>query len=239
MTADPLVHATGLTKIFGTTRVLNGVALDVGSGEAVALLGANGAGKTTLLRILATLSRPSKGSAIVAGHDCVRDPDGVRKNVAFIAHGAHVYDDLTALENLKFWMTLCDGPTRTPALLDALAAVELDRHAGDRVRTFSVGMKRRLALARLMLIRPRVVFLDEPAAGLDQRAWKWLEEQLRAFKEAGGAVLMTTHSLTRGLDVADRIAILAGGRIAYDAPRAGLGLVELERLYAIHTEEPA
>ena len=239
MAADPLIRATGLAKIFGTTRVLNGVALDVHGGEAVALLGSNGAGKTTLLRILATLSRPSKGTATIAGHDCVQDAEGVRRNIAFVAHGAHVYENLTALENLTFWMALGGGPTKRSALTGALAAVELDAYANERVRTFSVGMKRRLAFAGLVLRRPRVLLLDEPSAGLDQRAWKWVEEHLRSFREAGGAVMMTTHSFGRGLDVADRIAILAGGRIVYDAARAGLGPVELQRLYAMHTEEPA
>lgn len=239
MAADPLICVTGLAKMFGTTRVLNGVTLDVHGGEALALLGGNGAGKTTLLRILATLSRPSKGTATVAGHDCVKDAESVRRNIAFVAHGSYVYEDLTARENLKFWMTLGDGPTERAILADALAAVELDTHADERVRTFSVGMKRRLAFARLVLLRPRVLLLDEPSAGLDQRAWKWVEDHLRTFKEAGGAVLMTTHSFGRGLDVADRIAILAGGRVVHDAPRAGLDPMELQRLYAMHTEESA
>lgn len=239
MIADPLIRATGLAKIFGTTRVLNGVALDVHGGEAVALLGSNGAGKTTLLRILATLCRPSKGTAVVAGHDCVNDAEGVRKNIAFVGHGAHVYEELTARENLKFWMALSGGPMAPSTLLDALGAVELDRHADDRVRTFSAGMKRRLTLARLVLAPPRVLLLDEPSAGLDQRAWKWVEDYLRTLKESGSAVLMTTHSFNRGLDVADRIAILASGRIAFDAPRGDLASSEVERLYALHTEEPA
>src|ERR1041384_6523113 len=148
MAADPLIVVTDLAKLFGTTRVLNGVTLEVHGGEALALLGGNGAGKTTLLRILATLSRPSKGTAAIAGHDCVRDAEGARGALGFIAHGAHVYEELTALENLKFWMALAGRPTDTVRLTDALTAVDLDSHADDRVRTFSVGMKRRLAFAR-------------------------------------------------------------------------------------------
>src|SRR5213078_4324538 len=148
MAADPLIRVTGLRKAFAGHVVLADVRLEVRAGEAVALLGANGAGKTTLLRILATLSRPSRGTAVVAGHDCVKHAERVRERVGFVAHGAWVYEDLTALENLKFWTTLSGRPMSAETLRVALTAVDLDRFAHARVRTFSVGMKRRLALAR-------------------------------------------------------------------------------------------
>jgi ABC-type multidrug transport system ATPase subunit len=122
-------------------------------------------------------------------------------------------------------------------LAGALADVDLDRHADARVRTFSAGMRRRLALARLTLTQPRVLLLDEPFAGLDQRARKWLEGRLETFKAGGGAVLMATHSFGRELGVADRLAILAGGRMALDTPRAGLDAQDVQRLYVAHTEE--
>src|SRR5581483_8263548 len=167
MTAGPLVHVAGLRKLYGAHRVLDDVSLDVAGAEAVALLGANGAGKTTLLRILATLARPTRGAARVAGFDCCREPERVRERVGVVAHGLWVYDDLTALENLRFWATLAGLPARPQELQDALAAVELERAAHARVRTFSAGMKRRLSLARLVLAGPSVLLLDEPFAGLD------------------------------------------------------------------------
>ncbi|MBI2490994.1 MAG: heme ABC exporter ATP-binding protein CcmA [Candidatus Rokubacteria bacterium] len=237
MAADPLVSVSDLRKTFGAHRALDGVALDVAGGEAVALLGANGAGKTTLLKILATLLRPTRGRVMVAGHDAVREPEAVRRHLGLVAHGAHVYEDLTARENLAFWTAL--GGARVPAadLAAALAAVELERHAGERVRTFSAGMKRRLSLARFVLARPRVLLLDEPFAGLDQRAKKWLEEYLQAFKAGGGAIVMATHSFGRELAVADRIAILAGGAIALEAPRGPLTTDDVQRLYALHAED--
>src|SRR5256886_4383966 len=120
MTADPLVRVTGLRKAFGAHRVLDGLALEVRAGEAVALLGANGAGKTTLLKILATLMRPTRGTVLVAGHDCAREPERVRPHVGLIGHGSHVYEDLTALENLKFWTALA-GLRAAPAELAASA----------------------------------------------------------------------------------------------------------------------
>ena len=192
--------------------MLDGVDLDVAAGEAVALLGANGAGKTTLLKIVATLLRPTRGTAQVAGHDCVRDAESALAVLGVVTHGNHIYEDLTARENL-------------------------DRHATARVRTFSAGMRRRLALARLSLTTPRVLLLDEPFAGLDQRARKWLEGRLEAFKAGGGALLMATHSFGRELGLSDRLAILAAGRVALDTPRAGLDAQDVQRLYLAHAED--
>jgi heme ABC exporter ATP-binding subunit CcmA len=236
MTADPIIRATGLRKVLGTTLVLEGVSFEVAAGENVALLGANGAGKTTLLRILATLLRPSRGTASIAGFDCVREAARVREQVGLAAHGTMVYDDLTAIENLRFWSGVAGRRVTLPELTETLAGVDLDGYANERVRGFSAGMKRRLALARIILARPRVLLLDEPFASLDQRGRKWLEEYLRAFKTDGGGILMVSHNFAHVLTVADRIAILSGGRIALDRPRAALTADELARLYAFHTE---
>lgn len=203
----------------------------------MALLGANGSGKTTLLKTIATVQRPSRGSVTVAGHDAGRDAEGVRRHVGLLSHGSYVYEDLTALENLRFWTTLSGLRSDRDALMAALAAVELEAFASERARTFSSGMKRRLSLARFVLATPRVLLLDEPFTGLDQQGRKWLEEYLLAFKARGGAVLMATHSFRLGFTVADRIAILAGGRIVVDRPRADLTPDGLGRLYALHTED--
>ncbi|HEY7520871.1 MAG TPA: heme ABC exporter ATP-binding protein CcmA [Methylomirabilota bacterium] len=239
MTTDAIIRLCDVRKVFAAQPVLDGASLEVRRGEAVALLGGNGAGKTTLLKIVATVLRPTAGQVFVAGHDAVRDAEGVRARVGFAGHGAWVYDDLTATENLRFWATLGGRASSDAELTAALAAVDLDRTGSARVRTFSAGMKRRLSLARLTLFQPAVLLLDEPFGGLDQRAKKWLEGQLETFKSRGGAVLMVTHSFGRELGVADRIAILAGGRIALDTPRAGLDPDDLERLYAAHAEDGA
>jgi heme exporter protein A len=239
MTAEPLIRITGVRKVFGAQAVLDGVSLEVRRGEAVALLGGNGAGKTTLLKIVGTVMRPTAGVVLVAGHDCVRDAEAVRRVVGFAGHGAWIYDDLTARENLRFWTTLNGRAASDDEVAAALGAVDLERAAGARVRTFSAGMKRRLTLARLTLSRPTALLLDEPFAGLDQRAKKWLEGYLETFKSRGGALLMVTHSFGRELGVADRIAILATGRIVLDSSRAGLDPDDLQRLYAAHAEEGA
>ncbi len=237
--ASALIHLASIGKRFGAVPVLDDVSLEVRAGEAVALLGANGAGKSTVLRIVATLLRPSRGRAMVDGLDCVKDAEGVRRLVGYVGHGSHLYEDLTARENVKFWVTLAGGSVGDDAIQGALAAVDLDRAESDRVRTFSAGMKRRLSLARLLLVRPRVLLLDEPFASLDQRAKKWLAEHLLGFKAAGGAILMTTHSFGRELEVAERVAILSEGRVVLDEPRAALAAAELQRLYAVHAEAEA
>lgn len=235
--AEPLIHVTGLVKSYRSQLVLADVHLDVRAGEALALLGANGAGKTTLLRILATLVRATRGVARVAGFDCAREAERVRECVALQAHGTWIYDDLTALENLRFWTTLAGRPASPDALRSALAAIDLERVANERVRTFSLGMQRRLSLARLLVSSHRVLLLDEPYAGLDQRAGKWLDGYLAAFKGAGGAILLTTHSFGRGLGVVDRIAILAAGRVAHTAPVEALDTEDVRRLYELHAED--
>jgi len=234
-----MVTVTGLSKSFGSTPVLSDVNLELDAGKCLALLGPNGAGKTTLLKILATLLRPSRGSVRVAGHDGLRDVEAVRRCVGLLAHGSYIYEDLTALENLRFWATLAGLDASPERLRGALARVELDALAQERARTFSAGMRRRLALARVLLGAPALLLLDEPFDGLDQRSKKWLEEFLLAFKGGGGAVLLATHSFGRGLGIADRVAILASGRIVLDRPRADLELDELHRLYALYTEETA
>ena len=239
MAIEAVVRLRDVRKDFGAQVVLAGVSLDVRRGEAVALLGGNGAGKTTLLKIVATVLRPTAGVVTVDGRDAVRDAEAVRRRIGFAGHGAWVYDDLTAAENLRFWATLGGRPASDAEVGSALAAVDLDRLGGARVRTFSAGMKRRLSLARLTLFSPAVLLLDEPFGGLDQRAKKWLEGQLEAFKNRGGALLMVTHSFGRELGVADRITILAGGRIVLDTPRAGLDPDDLQRLYAAHAEDGA
>jgi heme exporter protein A len=236
---DLPISARGLRKTFGRQLVLDGIDLDVRRGEAVVLLGANGAGKTTLLRIAATLARPTRGSIRVAGADCVREAEAARRRLGFLGHGSWLYEDLTARENLRFWATLSGASADASVLNAALTAVELDRWADERVRPFSAGMRRRLSIARLLMARPEVLLLDEPFTGLDQRGAKWLEEHLQAFKDGGGAVLMSTHSFGRGFGVADRAAVLAGGRVAADVAVAPLGAEGVRRLYEVTVEEGA
>jgi len=231
-----MITAAGLRKSFARTPVIDGVSLEVPAGTCLVLLGPNGAGKTTLLRIFATLVRPSSGSLTVAGVDALRSPEAVREAIAMVAHGSYVYEDLSALENLRFWATMGGHDASEGRLLAALSQVELEAVAHERARTFSSGMKRRIGLARVALGRARLLLLDEPFTGLDRQGRKWLSEFLLAFKGGGGAVVLATHSFEGALGVADRIAILAGGRLVLDQPAADLSRDDLRRLYDDLTE---
>jgi heme ABC exporter ATP-binding subunit CcmA len=226
-----MIHAEHLRKTYGPTAVLDDVSLELGTGEGLTLLGPNGTGKTTLLRIVATLLRPTSGSLRVAGADAVKEPEAVRGAIDMVGHGSWVYEDLSALENLRFWAVMGGHDAEHARLRAALEEVELEASADQRARTFSAGMKRRLALARVLLGRARLLLLDEPFTGLDRAGRKWLSEFLLSFKARGGALVVATHSFDAGVGVADRVAILAGGRIVLDRPAADLGLEDLRRLY--------
>jgi heme exporter protein A len=231
-----MIQASKIRRKYGPAVVLDEVSLHVDRAECVLLLGPNGAGKTTLLRILATLLRPSGGSLTINGVDAVRYPERTRPLIGMVAHGTYVYEDLTARENLRFWAMMNDGSAARARLDEALEQVGLDDFADERVRTFSAGMKRRLALARVILGQARVLLLDEPLTGLDARGRKWLGEFLRQYKSTGGVVVMVTHSFSVALEVADRVAILGGGQLLLDRPCGDLTVDTLNKLYNSVTE---
>ncbi len=235
-----MIEIRGLVKAFGRKVVLRGVDLSIEPGEAVVLFGPNGAGKTTLMRIVATLSRPTAGTVRVGGIDLSYAPDAVRQQLGFVSHVPLLYENLTAEENLRFFGRLYglgDLETRIDAMLRQVGLVAR-RH--DLVRTFSRGMVQRLSIARALLADPSVLLLDEPDTGLDQHAAALLHRLIAQVAGAQGvegsqvrraSVLLTTHNLERGWEWADRVAILAGGRIAFQARRADLTPTELREAY--------
>ena len=209
------VRAAGIRKSFGGRVVLDGVDLDVAAGAVFALLGPNGAGKTTLVRILATLIRPDAGTATVAGHDLCADPVGVRRSISLTGQYAAVDDMLTGEENLRMMARLLHLSRREARARSAelLAEFGLADARARLVRTYSGGMRRRLDLAISMIARPRLLFLDEPTAGLDPRSREQLWGAVRGFADQGVTVLLTTQYLEEADQLADRIAMLDHGRI--------------------------
>ncbi|MBI3078833.1 MAG: heme ABC exporter ATP-binding protein CcmA [Deltaproteobacteria bacterium] len=224
-----MVDVTGLAKVFNRVRALDGISLRVRRGETLALFGANGAGKTTLLKTLATLVRPSAGGGQVAGHDLLTEREAIRARVGMLAHGHHLYEELTATENLRYYGVMYGVPDLGARLGQTLKEVGLEQAATRRVRTFSQGMKRRLALGCLMLRNPDLLLLDEPYVGLDRQATVLLNDYLLQVRARGGTILLATHNHAQGLALADRVVVLAGGRLALERQRGEITAEELRQ----------
>jgi ABC-2 type transport system ATP-binding protein len=210
-----MIATRGVTKSFGGAPVLSGVDLAVARGEIVALLGPNGAGKTTLINILSTLVLPDSGSVTIAGHDVVHQREQVKRSISLTGQSAAVDEVLTGDENLRMMGVLL-GLTRADAAArsrELLARFGLTESARKRVKTYSGGMRRRLDLAISLLSTPPVVFLDEPTTGLDPASRQELWAMIRQLAHTGTTVLLTTQYLEEADQLADRIALLSGGRI--------------------------
>ncbi|MDD5657151.1 MAG: ATP-binding cassette domain-containing protein [Elusimicrobia bacterium] len=213
---DAVIETRGLTKRFGELAAVDGIDLSVREGEVLALLGPNGAGKTTFISMLCTLLKPTSGSAFVAGHDVVRDELGVRKNIGIVFQEPSVDDLLTGEENLYLHSMLYGVARReiAPRMERMLDLVGLRARAGDLVRAYSGGMRRRLEIARGLIHEPRILFLDEPTLGLDpasrQAVWGHIRD-LRRRKPT--TIILTTHYLEEADSLSDRVAIIDRGRI--------------------------
>lgn len=230
MNDDVMIEAHGLTKSYGKpgarVRVLDGVGLRVARAGIHALLGPNGAGKTTTVRILATLTTPDSGTARVAGYDVVADRRRVRRAISLTGQFAAVDETLTGEENLRM-MARLTGLSRTRARQRAeelLVRFDLTDAARRQARTYSGGMRRRLDLAAGLVGSPEpgVFFLDEPTTGLDPRSRRELWQVVRDLAGRGAAVLLTTQYLEEADRLADRIAVLEGGRIVAEGTPDGL-----------------
>jgi ABC-2 type transport system ATP-binding protein len=208
------IEAQGLTKAFGATRVLEGLDLQIAAGEVFALLGPNGAGNTPTVRILSTLLAPDHGTARVAGHDVVTERTAVRRAISLTAQEAAVDGVLTGAENLRMMARLRRVPDAKRQTAELLERFDLAEAADRRVATYSGGMRRRLDLAMSLIARPEVIFLDEPTTGLDPRSRLAVWEAVQALATEGATVLLTTQYLEEADRLADRIAVVGGGRIA-------------------------
>jgi heme exporter protein A len=216
-----LLEARGLQRSFGRVRILHGIDLSLGPGEALAVIGPNGAGKTTLLRLLAGLMRPTAGEVRLLGQPLGRGTHHARRTVGFLSHQSLLYDDLTLLENLTLAARLYLLKRPVEVARAALDAAGLADRAGELPRRLSRGLLQRAAIARSTLHDPRVLLLDEPFTSLDAMASSRLQDDLQARLSQGLGLVLVTHNLSDAWQLASRVAVLIQGRWKAHEPRSG------------------
>ncbi len=215
--APPVLKIEGLTKRFGRLLALRSVDLELFSGQCLTLFGRNGAGKSTLLDATSSLIRSYEGDISLMGRNLRKGDEDTRRAVGLVSHDTYLYYDLSTEDNLRFYARLyglSDVEGRVKRMLERF---DIEVKAKALARDLSRGMKQRLSLARVFLHDPQLLLLDEPFTGLDEPGCETLSRMIEEFVGQGGAALVTTHDLDRGLEVATRVAVLERGVIAYEA----------------------
>ena len=211
---EEAVTATSLRKTFGTLVAVDDVSLTIHRGEVFGLLGPNGSGKTTTIRMLTGLIAPTRGEASVAGIDVVRRPDEVRRVIGYMSQKFGLYEDLTIRENLRFYASVYGlrGSVREERLEELLRDLRLARRADQMAGTLSGGWKQRLALACATAHRPRMLFLDEPTAGVDPAARRLFWELIHELASGGTTIVVTTHYMDEAARC-ERLAFMSRGKL--------------------------
>ncbi|MFC1936125.1 ABC transporter ATP-binding protein [Chloroflexota bacterium] len=218
-----MIVAKNLTKYFEDFLAVDGVSLEVGTGEVLALLGPNGAGKTTTVRMLTSILKPSSGWATVAGHDVVAEAQQVRASVGVLTEHHGLYNRMPADEYLDFFGQVygLEKEFRGQRIEKLLSDFNLSDSTDRRVGEFSKGMRQKLALARAMIHNPQVLLLDEPTSAMDPESARLVRDSIKELRSEARAVVICTHNLAEAEDLADRIAIIRRGQIiANDSPAA-------------------
>lgn len=224
MSTELAIETTGLVKVFGDNRAVDGIDLAVPTGTVYGVLGPNGAGKTTAVRMLATLLRPDGGTARVFGKDVVKEADAVRSRVSLTGQYASVDEDLTGVENLVLLARLLghSKPAARDRAAQLLEGFGLSEAAGKQVKNYSGGMRRRIDIAASILNTPDVLFLDEPTTGLDPRSRNQVWDIVRAVVAHGTTVLLTTQYLDEADQLASRIAVIDHGKVIAEGTKGEL-----------------
>jgi heme exporter protein A len=235
----PLLEARDVEKWYGGQPAVRRLSFTVDAGAFLTLFGPNGAGKTTLLRMLAGSLRPTRGEIRIGGERVEHGAHDWRARIGVLSHQTFLYGRLTAAENLRFYGRLYGLPRLEERITEMLRQVGLIDRAGDQVRGFSRGMQQRLALARALLHDPELVLLDEPYTGLDPHAARMLRGVLEHLRDGRRTVVLVTHNLTQGLELADRVVVQAEGRWLSDEPRSAVDSARFEQVYTRRVGELA
>jgi len=217
--SPPAIDATGLTKQFGSTTVVDGIDLTVAPGTVYGFLGPNGAGKTTTMRMLTTLTAPTEGEAAIMGAP-VSSRDSVRSHLGFLPEEPPVFDELTGREQLQYVARLRNVPSAEAddRIADWLDRFDLAADADRRIDDYSKGMRQKLGLIAALLHEPSVVFLDEPTSGLDPRAARTVLDVIAELSDAGQTVFLSTHILSVVEELADTVGVLFDGELVAEGP---------------------
>ena len=218
---ETVIQVSSLRKQYGDVIAVHDVSFEVGRGEIFGLLGPNGAGKTTTIRMLTGLTKPTSGTAIVAGRDCVRESLAVKQRIGLVSEVNNLYNEMSAWDNLMFIGELygVDKSTRTARAKELLEAFQLFERRQDRLGTYSKGMKRRVRIAAALVHNPEVLFLDEPTSGLDVQSSRLIRSIARELNKKGTTVFLTTHYIEEADQLCKKVAIIREGRIvAEDSP---------------------
>ena len=210
-----ILQANNLVRKFGDITAVNDVSFEIHEGEIFSLLGPNGAGKTTTISMLSTLLAPTSGDAQINGFSIKNDNMQVRKYIGIVPQEIALYDDLTALENLKYWGKLYDlgGRELDQRVGEVLEQIGLTDRAKDRLKTYSGGMKRRVNIAAGLLHKPKLLFMDEPTVGIDPQSRRMILDKVKELNEQGMAILYTTHYMEEAQELSNRVGIIDHGKL--------------------------
>lgn len=220
-----MIRLSKLTKKYGSFTAVDGIDLEVPSGELFGFLGPNGAGKTTTLRMIAGILKPSSGTVEIGGDNLERKPRKAKTRMGFIPDRPYVYDKLTGAEFLRFVAALYgqEGPAIERRMDDLLRLFDLGPWKDELTESYSHGMRQKLIISSAFIHQPEVIVVDEPMVGLDPKSARLLKDLFKEFTSRGGTILMSTHTLEVAEDMCDRIGIIQGGKIAACGTMAGCG----------------
>jgi ABC-2 type transport system ATP-binding protein len=229
-----------LSKQWKQTKAVDNISFEVNEGEVFGFLGPNGAGKTTTIKMLVGLTKPTSGSAIVAGYDIVKEPREVKKRIGVVPENSNLYDELTVQENLRFVSKLYHirAQRRESRINELLDTFQLKEYTKRPFGKLSKGLKRRTVLAAALLHEPQIIFMDEPTSGLDVLSARNLREVVSGLAESGVTIFLTTHYIEEAGQLCDRIALLVKGKIIeIDSPEALRNRVQDTPLLQIRVDE--